>query len=278
MPKPQSVFALGLPATLLAALTLAVLIPATASAQPASEDCGTATIVIEGGDQRFELPRQRNETLKLRRDSTLKISVINVPPDSKVRWGLRSPFGVVASREETVGDEGQVASVDVADVARFSRGVYRINGALLRPTGEDDAEYCLVSFEVRIIGFGGVAGWTSVGLAGVGAVGAAGAVTAAGQGAARKWDLQIKPQIRRRQRRGLRRWVPVLAWKRTVFSTLVGAFTGLCIAVVLQQGGVAPLSLASAVRGIVIGGGVAMGFSVGLGVVLTYLKPPAEPE
>ena len=80
MPKPRSVFALGLPATLLAALTLAVLIPATASAQPASEECGTATIVLEGGQQPFELPRQRNETLKVRRDSTLKISVINVPP------------------------------------------------------------------------------------------------------------------------------------------------------------------------------------------------------
>ena len=100
MPKPPSVFALCLPATLLAALALAVLMPATASAQPASDDCAGATIVIEGGDQRFELPRQRNETLKLRRDSTLTISVINVPPGSKVRWGFDSAFGDFASRQE----------------------------------------------------------------------------------------------------------------------------------------------------------------------------------
>jgi len=32
----------------------------------------------------------------------------------------------------------------------------------------------------------------------------------------------------------LRRWLPVPAWKRSIFSTLVGAVTGLGLAVLMQ--------------------------------------------
>ena len=86
-------------------------------------------------------------------------------------------------------------------------------------------------------------------------------------------------QLQRRRPRGLRRWLPTPAWKRTIFSTVTGVITGLAIAVVMQQSGFAPLSLANALKGAIIGGGATFGVGYSLGVLLTFIKPPvAEPE
>ncbi len=60
------------------------------------------------------------------------------------------------------------------------------------------------------------------------------------------------------------------------FNTLVGAVTGLSLAVVMQQAGINPLSLASAVSGLIIGGGTSFGVGYSLGVLKTFLSPPQE--
>ncbi|HCL25588.1 MAG TPA: hypothetical protein DHW65_04475 [Dehalococcoidia bacterium] len=77
--------------------------------------------------------------------------------------------------------------------------------------------------------------------------------------------LDAKVQVARRRPQGLRRWIPVPAWKRSLFSTLVGAATGLGLAVLMQQSGISPMSLANAVWGLVLGGGVSFGAGYSLG-------------
>ena len=86
--------------------------------------------------------------------------------------------------------------------------------------------------------------------------------------------VNLKVQVQRRRPRGIRRWLPVPAWKRTMFSTVTGVITGLGVAVLLQQGGFAPLSLANALKGAIIGGGVTFGVGYSLGVLWTLIKPP----
>ena len=56
----------------------------------------------------------------------------------------------------------------------------------------------------------------------------------------------------------------------------MGAFTGLAAAILLQQSGVALLSLATAAWGAVVGGGVTFGVGYSWGALLTYLRPPIE--
>lgn len=66
------------------------------------------------------------------------------------------------------------------------------------------------------------------------------------------------------------------AWKRSLISTSLGAIAGLGLAVIAQQTGISPLTLASAVWGLILGGGLSFGVGYSLGVVKTYLKSTVE--
>jgi hypothetical protein len=88
--------------------------------------------------------------------------------------------------------------------------------------------------------------------------------------------MDAKVQVARRRAQGWRKLVPIPAWKRSIFSTIVGALTGLGIAVVMQQAGIEPLSLASAVWGVIAGGGVSFGVGYSLGVIKTVMKSPIK--
>ncbi len=130
-------------------------------------------------------------------------------------------------------------------------------------------------------------GWTLAGLAGpwrrlrpprqrlLGPGAVAGTALAA-HGANAKLEAELRLKIHRRRRRGWRRWLPVPAWKRTVISTVLGAFTGLAATVVLLQTGAILLSLPAVVWGAVIGGGVTFGMGYSWGALLTYLRPPVD--
>lgn len=137
----------------------------------------------------------------------------------------------------------------------------------MRPS--DGSEVCTATMRLHITGFGG-----AVGPAAAAAVVVAGVGSLAARGARAK--LEGKLQVHRRRPRGWRRWFPAPAWKRTVVSTLMGAFTGLAAAILLQQSGVALLSLATAAWGAVVGGGVTFGVGYSWGALLTYLRPPIE--
>ena len=88
--------------------------------------------------------------------------------------------------------------------------------------------------------------------------------------------VDTKVQVARRRTEGWRKWVPIPAWKHSILSTIVGALTGLSIAVVMQQSGIEPLSLTSAIWGVIAGGGVSFGVGYSLGVIKTFMKSPTE--
>ena len=128
---------------------------------------------------------------------------------------------------------------------------------------------------MRVGSFGGPAVPAAAGTAGVAGAGALASVPLSANGMNAK--LKAKVQLQRRRPSGWRRFVPVPAWKRTIISTLIGAVTGLAIAVVLQQAE-SPLSITTAVSGLVAGGGLTFGMGYSVGVLRTFLKPPEVEE
>jgi hypothetical protein len=156
----------------------------------------------------------------------------------------------------------------VADFSSHARRVYLVEGILF----SGPIELCSISFEADITGFSGTTAIAASGVAAVAGVGALASAPLAANGLNAKLDAKV--QAARLRPRGLLRILPVPAWKRSIFSTFVGALTGLGLAVVTQQAGINPLSLASAVWRLALGGGVSFGVSYSIRVIKTYLKPP----
>ena len=154
----------------------------------------------------------------------------------------------------------------------FARGTYKVEGSLI----DDGLERCTVAFAVRVGGFGGPIGIAAAAASAVAGAGVLASAPLAANGLNAKLKAKIK--LRRRRPTGWRRFVPVPAWKPTILSTLIGAITGLALALVLQQAGTTPISLTTAIWGLVVGGGLTFGMGYPLGMVRTFLKPPEEPE
>ena len=201
-------------------------------------------------------------------DSALDITVENPPPDPSIHWSV-FVLGRRLGRPPVDVGPG-LTKVDLADLPFDASGRYEVEGTLR--TGSVDV--CTLAFSVRLGGFGGPL-----------AVAAAAATMAAGAGAAgstfvaarsTRIKLSLELEAKRRRPRGVRRFLPVLAWKPTIASTLTGALTGFFSAALVQQGGLAPLSVPTAVYGIVVGGGVTFGVSY-LSALRTFLQPPTEP-
>ena len=236
---------------------------------PHNIDCGAPEIIIEGGQpSSFTLPSQVHETLKIEPDAVLTIRGIDLPVDTSLHWGIQG-LGTELAGKDLQFTSG-VTTVDVADFSSHARGIYEVEGTLR----SGPIELCTIPFRVNITGFGGTAAIAATGVSAVAGAGALASAPLAANGLSAK--LEAKVQVARRRPRGWRRWVPVPAWKRSIFSTLVGAVTGLGLAVLMQQSGISPLSLANAVWGLVLGGGVSFGVGYSLGVVKTLLKPPLE--
>ena len=236
---------------------------------PHNVDCGGPQIVIEGGQPSpFTLPAQADETLKIEPGAVLTIRGVDLPADTSLHWGIQG-LGT-----ELVGKDLRFTSgattIKVADFSSHARGIYEVEGTLF----SGPIELCTIPFKVNISGFGGTAAYVATGVSAVAGAGALAGAPLAANGLTAKLDAKV--QVARRRPHGLRRWLPVPAWKRTIFSTLVGAVTGLGLAVVMQQSGISPLSLASAIWGLVLGGGVSFGVGYSLGVVKTLLQPPLE--
>ncbi len=128
---------------------------------------------------------------------------------------------------------------------------------------------------MRVGGFDGPVATAAAATSAVAGVGALASLPLSSNGMNAK--LKLKVQLQRRRPRGWRRLVPVPAWKRTITSTLTGAVTELALAVVLQQAAVTPLSLATAIWGLVAGGGLTFGIGYSLGVLRSLLRPPEVP-
>ena len=258
----------------LAGTTVVLALPASAAVwaspavQPAS--CKGARLVVEGGSPSpFLLPDKAGTTLEVGPDAVLGLSIQDPPVDPHVRWRIKGLPGDLDSGERALGS-GPV-EVAVRQASRYVRGRYEIEATLLSAT----REVCRLSFQIRIGGFAGTAAIASTAAAGVAGFGALASAPFTASGTNLK--LRLKVQVQRRRPRGWRRWVPIPAWKRTIFGTFIGAVAGFLITVALQQGGLTVLSVATVVRGVIIGGGTAFGAGTAWGALWTYLRPPKEP-
>ena len=163
--------------------------------------------------------------------------------------------------------------IDDADVLpSFARGLYTLEATLI----DDGTERCMVSFDVRVGEFGGPVATAAVATTAVAGAGALVSVPLTSNDMNARLKLEV--QLQRRRPTGWRRILPIPAWKRTIISTLIDAITGLATAVVLQQAGQAPLSITTAISGLVAGGGLTFGMGYSLGVLRTFLRPPELPE
>ena len=263
------------------ALLLAIVLPlfAVETATAHAETCEGADIVVEGGDPSpFELPRDEGSTLKLEPDSQIFISA-RLPNHVSERRQVRlSIAGLGFKIEAVTWDVGAAPGSDpvaanIADfLPSFARGLYQIEGTLI----DDGIVICTVAFDVRLGGFDGPVARAAAATTLAAGVGALASVPLASNGMNAK--LRLKVQLERRRPTGWRRFLPVPSWKRTMLSTLIGAITGLALAVVLQQAGITPASLTAAIWGLVAGGGVTFGLGYSLGAIRTFLRSPGIPE
>jgi hypothetical protein len=232
--------------------------------------CDGARVLIEGGQPSpFILPDFAGGKLRVDPSAVLEIRAENIPPGARLNWRLRGFGTKLADKDLDIGSG--VARVRIEDISTHARGIFEIDGTIFSGFGE----LCSVPFELDISGFGGTTAMAATGLSAAAGLGALASVPLSANGLNAKVNLKV--QIRRRRPRGLRRWLPVPNWKRTMLSTITGAITGLGIAVLLQQGGFAPLSLANALKGAIGGGAATFGVGYSLGVLLTFIKPPIPP-
>lgn len=249
----------------LAAAAVSVLAPGVASAQ--ETECRGARLIIHGGEpDPFELPRDAGETLTVA--SALDISVEDPPPDPSIDWSVLVLGRRLARPPVDVGPEP--TAVDLADLPFDASGRYEVEGTLR--TGSE--EVCTLAFSVRLGRFGGPLAVAATAATVAAGLGAAGSTFVAVRSARIKLSLEL--EAKRRRRRGVRRFLPVLAWKPTLVSTLIGMLTGFFSAALVQQGGLAPLSVLTAVYGIIAGGGVTFAVSY-LSALRTYLQLSEEP-
>ena len=267
MNTAKSCTALGISTLLLMAVLWLMAPAAYAHEGSHDDDCGGPQVVIEGGlPSPFTLPSQAEQKIEIDPDAVLTIRGIDLPADASFHIGVQG-FGAELAGENYVLTSGTV-TVNVADFSSQARGIYQVEAVLL----SGPVELCKIAFEVSIEGFGGTAAYAATGVSAVAGAGALASAPVAANGLSAKLDAKV--QVARRRPQGLRRWIPVPAWKRSLFSTLVGAATGLGLAVLMQQSGISPMSLANAVWGLVLGGGVSFGAGYSLGVLKTFLKPP----
>ncbi len=248
-------------------MTAMAFLPSKSFAQAGA--CGPTRVLVEGGSPSpFILPAADGETLVVEPDAVLRVRVEDPPDNARLKWSGGRLFGDIGSATRDIGTTP--IEIDVDSFSSYVRGLFEIEGTLL----SGSREVCSVSFELQIEGFAGVTA-----IASAGATGAAGLVSIAGvPGAANATAAKANAnvQIRRRRRQGWRRWLPVPAWRRTIFGFFTGAITGIGGTIIMQQAAINPLSVVSAIWGAVIGGGVVVGLGYSLGAVRTYMQPPDE--
>jgi len=257
---------------------LFLAIPPGEAAKAASpSDCGEAFVVaIRDGSPALRLPAQAGGTFTVYPDDELLLRAENVPSAGSVDASVGMPFvdGIPLSFEWDTPGPSQSFEVPIvaAEYTRYTRGAYDVT-AVLRDAG---GKRCDLSFTLVLAGFGAVVPVAAAAGAAASGVAVAGATAWSVSGARLKLEFQVA--VQKRKRRGLRRWLPVPAWRRTVTATVTGAITGLLTALVFQQAGAITLTTGAVISGPLIGGGVSFGVGVVWSSVLAFVREPAEPE
>ena len=196
-----------------AALATAAMAYAPSKALAQAGACGPTRILVEGGTPSpFVLPAAAGETLVVEPDAVLRVRVEEPPDDAKLRWKSGRLFGDVGSATRDVGTAP--IEIDVGSFSSYVRGLFEIEGALL----SGSRELCSVTFELRIEGYAGVTAIASAGATGAAGLVSVASVPAMANATATKANVNVR--LRRRRREGWRRWLPVPAWRRTIFGFL----------------------------------------------------------
>ncbi|MBI4219125.1 MAG: hypothetical protein HY682_03200 [Chloroflexi bacterium] len=254
--------------------------PGRALADVAGQDqgsCDGITLQIErGGTVAFDLPRQSGEKLIVEPGEPLTLKFKGISSAGRADLTIKLPFGQSITRSYSwpfAPTNGEfvidVKPEDYGEFADLARGAYPLEVT----TFALEEPVCTVPFEVSL--GQGIEGPIGVATAAVAGVAAAGAVAASGwaaSGAHAKLKLQVA--VQRRRRTGLRRWIPVPSWKRTLIGSILGTLTGLLMAIVFQQGGWESLTSFTVIRNVVAGALGSVGFGIAWGSVWSFLKPP----
>ena len=264
------------------AVVLALVIVQHAEAIAAAQgDCDSSEVEIIGGDPfSFVLPRDDGQRITVDPDAVLDVGVRNPPRNGTLRVRVAGfpaePFQRTY-RFQSDGSDVNVESFSIADYARWARGIYSLEGELLDSTGQT---ICEVALQVRIGGFGGLAGVASAVAAGIG--GATVVFNVSSSVANTRARIKVDLALERRRRRGLRRWLPFPSLKSTITGSILGTISGVVVVVLLQQSGITPISLGKAIIGLVVGGVAPISVTVALGTIINFLRPleeePAAPQ
>ena len=212
------------------------------------------------------LPSQAGDKLKLETDAVVTLVGENVPEGARIRWSVDGLGGLVSRTDEIASG---TVTVRLEDYTNVVRGLFALKGELLvgRRT------LCALKLRVQVgEGFSGPVATGSAAASAVTGLGAAASVPLTANGLVIK--LNASAAIHRRRPTGIRRWLPVPAWRRTIIGLFIGVLTSICISIVLQQASIYPLSLAMLIKNAIIGGGVTVGIGYSIGAIFTYIRPP----
>lgn len=157
----------------------------------------------------------------------------SVPTGAQLRISVAGLGNLVGVTRDV---SGGTTTVRIADYVPLKGGLYALEGTLL----VGGIERCVVGFWASLGEFGVPVATRAAAASGVAGLGALASVPYSASGMNVK--LKANVALNRRRPRGLRRWLPVPAWKRTLVGMVVGALTGLCVSVLLQQGDHTPVT------------------------------------
>jgi hypothetical protein len=216
------------------------------------------------------LPGSLGERLSVNPDDVLTIIASGLPPAGRAEFTALLPFGVRATQVEPwsglLPGQPYELVVDLAEYSAITRGAFDLEVALF--AGDDPL--CVLSATTVVEGFGGALAVASTAATGVSAGVTALAVVQGASSANVKMNTQVA--LRRRRRTGWRRFLPVVAWRKTTWATLTGAITGIFAAIAFQQTGQFVLDTGTVAGGAATGGGMSLGVGLAWGSLLSLLK------
>jgi hypothetical protein len=249
----------------MASVAILLTVPATALAQ-AEPDCGGAAIsVVRGAEAIYQLPDNLGERLSVNPDDILTVIASGLPSAGRAEFTALLPFGAGATQVEPwsglLPGQPYELTVDMAEYSAVTRGAFDLEVALFA----GDEPLCALSATTVIEGFGGALAVASTAATGV----AAGMTAMAVVQGASSANVKLNTQVALRRRR---RFLPVVAWRKTIWATLTGGITGVFAAIAFQQTGQFVLDTGTVAGGAATGGGLSLGVGLAWGSLLSLLR------
>ena len=250
--------------------TSLAIAPGPALAQTAT-DCGHLNFTVSrGGEVIYEIPGDEGRQIRVKPADVLDIRATGLSTAGRVEFTALLPFGGRVTRTEPWSglEPGQTHqfNLDLADYSDIVRGAFDMEIAVY--SGE--TLQCVLEATTVVEEFGGTMAIAST--AGTGVTAGITAVGVAQGASSANVKLNTEIAVQRRRRRGWRKLTPVIAWRRTIWSTFTGCITGLFAAIALQQTGQIILDSYTMAAGAAGGGGLSFGVNLVWGSLLSLVR------